>query len=387
MSKKIIIVNQSSGYLTVDIANELSTCFDKVFVFSGGHEISEKELKENVILSNIITYKRNSIITRVMTWFLGAIQAYFKILFLPNYELLLVSNPPIILLLGLFLRRIFSVLIYDVYPNALENIGISKNHWIFQFWEFCNRCVYKKTANVITISEGMKDIISRTCDKEKIFVVQNWSSFENIKRINKEENPFVMKYKLEKKFIILYSGNIGLTHQVDKIIDIAINLKDEIDIVFVIIGDGFRKQELIERVIKSNISSVIFLPFLPVSELPYSFGAADVSIVTLNEKTALLSVPSKTYNYLAIGSPLLCIAPYNSELNRITSKYNVGKCFEKDDINEMVEFILLLKKNPSLRLEYAKRSIETSKYFTKENAKDYVTILTQKIKMSSTRNP
>jgi len=375
MFAQIIIVNQTSGYLTVDIANALSTSFNKVVIFSSSLYISKQQLNSNVNLFPLVTYKKKSYLTRFFTWFMATIQTYFKILVRPGYELLLTSNPPFVPLLGLFLRRQFSILIYDIYPQALENIGISKSHWIYRFWIFCNRLIYKKAESVITISEGMKDVISEMCDRKKISVIHNWSSIENIKKIPKKENSFILKNDLANKFIVQYSGNIGLTHQVEIIIDIANCLKQEKDIIFVIIGDGMKKQALVEKVEKLNLESVLFLPFLHPSEFHQALSVADISIITLNVKTGLLSVPSKTCNCLAVGSPLLCVTPCCSELKRIIDKYDVGKCFEKDNIKEMVDFILLLKNNPNIKQEYSNRAIEASKNFTKSNAEQYKTIL------------
>jgi hypothetical protein len=106
--------------------------------------------------------------------------------------------------------------------------------------------------------------------------------------------------------------------------------------------------------------------------LKYSLSAADISIVTLTEKAASVSVPSKVYNLLSIGSPILCIAPQEAEIARITNKYKCGKCFSKEKVNEMIEFIKLLKREPAIKHSYSENSYQASFDFTWHNAKYYV---------------
>ena len=106
--------------------------------------------------------------------------------------------------------------------------------------------------------------------------------------------------------------------------------------------------------------------------MPYSLASADIAVVTLNDDTAALSVPSKTYNLLAVGAPLLCIASEKTELYKLVSEYNNGKCFDKNAVEEMSKYILNIYNNSSLKNELSKNSLEASKQFTYKNAEQYV---------------
>ena len=79
-----------------------------------------------------------------------------------------------------------------------------------------------------------------------------------------------------------------------------------------------------------NLKNCYFLPWQPSQDLKYSLSAADISIITLTDETALVSVPSKTYNLLAVGTPLLCIASDESELAHLVAAYDCGRCFTKE---------------------------------------------------------
>ena len=113
---------------------------------------------------------------------------------------------------------------------------------------------------------------------------------------------------MQNKFIVQYSGNIGVTHNVETLIEIAELLKDNTDILFQIIGRGPRKSKLENLVKEKNLPNCVFLPFQTDDMFPYSLSAADVGVVILDETTSKGSVPSKSYNLMSYGIPSLYIA-------------------------------------------------------------------------------
>ena len=115
-----------------------------------------------------------------------------------------------------------------------------------------------------------------------------------------------------------------------------------------------------------------FLPWQPSQDLKYSLSAADISIITLTDETALVSVPSKTYNLLAVGSPLLCIASDESELAHLVAAYDCGRCFTKEKVAAMAGFIKELKTDNMLWRTYSNNSMKASLNYTYKNAEQYV---------------
>ena len=101
-------------------------------------------------------------------------------------------------------------------------------------------------------------------------------------------------------------------------------------------------------------------------------AAADLSVVTLTEETALVIVPSKTYNILAVGSPLLCIAPKNSEITKLVQEENCGAVFEKTELDSMDLFLQSLRDNRNLHNTMANNSLNASRKYTFLNAREYV---------------
>lgn len=373
MNKKILIINQSTGYLTIDIANVYAEEYDEVVLLAGSVGKSERELSSKVIVDNIIKYNRSSTLKRVGTWLISFIQILLKLIFrYSKYEVIYVTNPPLSYLASLFVKNRFSIIVFDSYPDALRNIGIRENHWLYKLWSKWNRKLFKKAKKVYTLSDGMAKQLTNYVEKDCIKIVPLWSSSESFKPIKKEDNPFALKHNLQDKFVVMYSGNMGYTHNVETIIDVANLLKNDKDIHFLLIGDGMKKNELVNMVNNYNLNNCTFLDFQTVEVLPYSLASADIGVVTINDETALTSVPSKTFNLMAVGAPLLCIAPEKSEIAKIIRKYDNGGVFSSKDINKIVTFVRTLASDQDKKIKMRNNSLKANDAYTKENAKMYL---------------
>lgn len=371
--KKMVLINQSTGYLMIDIVNAYADRYDSVSLIAGSIKMTERSLKDIVKVDKIIAYNRESFLKRLFTWCWGTIQIFFKLLFkYRGYEIVYVTNPPMCYLLPLLLRRPFSVIVYDIYPDALRNIGVKENNWLYKQWAGWNRIIFSRALKVVTLSEGMGKVLEKYVNKDQIRVIPNWAASVKFRPIKKSDNRFIQRHSLDGKFIVLYSGNIGYTHNVECLIEVARLLKNEVDIRFLIIGEGKKKETLIKMTKEYGLSSCCFFTWQDRDTLPYSLAAADVGVVTLNDETAQVSVPSKTYNLLAVGAPLLCIAPKCSELAYLVSHYDNGTCFDKSEVFLMADYILTLKNNMELQKRLSDNSCNAAKDFTYQNAQNYV---------------
>jgi hypothetical protein len=138
--------------------------------------------------------------------------------------------------------------------------------------------------------------------------------------------------------------------------------------MFVIVGDGDRRKWLDIEIRKRGLKNCLTLPFQPVENMTFSFASADLGLITLGTMASGLSLPSKTFNFMSAGLPLLCIASDDSELNRLVTKYNNGRCFTPDRLNDIVGFLMEISGNPSLRELYKSNSLKASADFTPKNA-------------------
>ncbi len=371
--KKIILVNQNSGYLTIDIANAFTTKYDEVILMAGFIKPMERELSPKVKTRKIVRYDRTSTFKRIYSWLYGSLQIFFLILIkYRKFEIIYFTNPPMGYLSSILLKNKFSLVIYDTYPDALRTIGIRENNLIFKIWAKLNKRIFDNATKLITLSDGMAELLSKYTAKEKIKTIPNWAGSDNFATVLKENNPFVKEHNLENKFIVLYSGNMGYTHNVETIVEVARLLNDDNGIHFLMIGEGQKKEKLVQLIKEYQVTNVTFLSWQPAAVLPYSLASSDLSVVTLNDETSNLSVPSKTYNLLATGSPILCIAPKTSELAKLIDTYSNGRCFENKEVIEMANYIKLVAADPMLKNRLSANSLKASKNFSKSNAFLYV---------------
>lgn len=354
-----------------DIADSFyqSGKYDEIVLVSG-KSISPRT-GSTIRYEKIISYNRKNLQTRLYSWIIG----YFQILFLVllrfrNSELLIVSNPPLLSFLTYFRKRNYSVLIYDIYPDALVSEGfMSDKNIIYKCWAKANTRFFKNASRVYTVSEGMATRLSKYGGNIK--VVPIWYN-SDLKYISKKENKFIKNYNLEDKFIVLYSGNIGKGHNIKLLVQVAESIKDNNDIMFVIIGDGWEKHLIEEYIREHSLTNVLILPYQPYDQLSMSLSSADLAYISVDDKAATLCVPSKTFNFLKLGIPLLCIANENSELTKLIDKYKIGSAFKKDDITGIRTYILHLKNNPE-KVSYIKSNIVKSKEdFSPKNAKEFI---------------
>ena len=371
--KKIVLVNQSSGFLVVDDLNAYCTKYDCVSLLCGRLSPGVRGVNPKVKVDKICRYDKSSGMKRMMSWTWASIQVFFKLLFkYRDYEVVYYTNPPMACFFALLLRNRFRIVEYDIYPDALKTIGIGERSAIYQLWAAFKRRLYKKTDRIYTLSEGMKEILTAYGSAEKIKVVLLWSASEDFKPVAKDDNIFIKKNHLEGKFIVLYSGNIGYTHSVECVVEVAKRMKEDEDVLFLIIGDGKKKAELVQEVEHSGLENVRFMPFQEFSMLPFSLASADIGVITLDENVSKVSVPSKTFNLLAVGCPLLAISNDDTEMYRLISKYHNGRCIAKTKVDEIVNYIRELKGNEKLRQLYSLNSLEAAKDFTYRNAEKYL---------------
>lgn len=374
MNKNIVIACQSCGYLVRDIIKAYSNDGYNVTLISSKSSWAsiEQDLPKKVGYRFVIAYDRSLFAKRLFTWIICTIQMWLIIfLYHRKAELLMVSNPPLCPLLPRLLPNKYSLLIWDVYPDVVVSQGIlSRDNFLVKWWGRQNRIVFEKAKWVYTISQGMKSRLMRYVNESKIKVFPLWPN-GSISRVEKKDNRFIKEQGLEGKFVVLYSGNFGNTHRMDVLLDVAKLIKDD-DIVYLLIGEGGKKMLIEERIAREKLNNVRLLPYQSLTILPHSLSSADIAVVTLDLSTANMSVPSKTFNLMAVGAPLLCIASPNSELGNMVRKYDVGEIFSPDNVREMAQFIIKLKRNPDVRDVYSNNSLVAAKKFTSENAKIFL---------------
>ena len=372
MGRNIVFINQATGYLTIDVINIFAREFEQVALITGSIRIQNTELVPKVRISKIIKYNRGTNFKKAFSWLIATLQIFWLLKTkYRKFEVLFYTVPPTAYLLSRFITSDYSVVIFDLYPDALKANGFDEKGLLYRWWAKKNKQIFSKADKIFTLSESMKNQVLVYSPEADVRIISNWSAFSGYTPVKKKDNPITIREGLVDKFIIQYSGNIGVTHNVETLIEIADRLKYHEKIVFQIIGRGERINVIKDLIEIKGLNNCHLLPFRNDDELYHSLCAADLSVIILDDKTNDISVPSKIYNIMAAGIPIMAIAPGNSGLTEIISFHKVGKSFEKNKIDEMSDYIIELKTDKSLYQSLSDNSILSSANFTDKNALKY----------------
>ena len=367
--RQVVIINQASNYLTVGLCNAFEEKFQTVHLITGSLHIQGEELTSSVNVRWINHWIEKPARKKLLSYLKACIKIYWLLLFrYRKFEVIFVSLPPMAYLLSIILPQRCSMLIWDVYPDVFKITGFKETHPLYRTWGWLNGIAFKKAYRLFTIGERMAGLLKKYAPSDKILVTPIWSIFQENGKVSKKENPFIEEHKIRDKFIVQYSGNIGLTHNVEVMVELAALMKTHSDILFQIIGRGPRQPHLKALVEERNLPNCQFLPFQSDEMFPYSLSAADVGVVILDSVTAKGSVPSKSYNLMSYGIPALYIASDDSELHDYAVKYQHAKCVDHDNLEEAVQFILQLRNSSELYARYADHAVAASEHYRRSNA-------------------
>ena len=367
--KKIVIVNQSINYLTVDICNVFADKYENVSIITGFIHENERKLNSKISVSYINKWVASPIKKKFISYF----KAFVKIFWLlkteyNNFDVFFIGNPPMGYMVNLLVPNSFSILVWDVFHDALKLTGIDNNNYIYKIWAELNKKSFNKCYKFFTISDTMASLLTKYIKHNKIIVTPIWSVFTENKKVERAKNIFIKKHGLEQKFVVQYSGNIGFANRIEYLVNIAELLAEDEHIQFQIIGRGARVQFLKRLVKEKKLTNFMFLPFQSDEMFIFSLSAADLGVVILDESTSKGSVPSKSYNLMSFGIPSLYITSKDSELNKYALEFKNGVCFTGEELDKVAKFIKNLSLDPELQRFYQQNSIKASQNFTIKNA-------------------
>lgn len=360
----------------IDIANALDRAGIDVSLMTGRLVVRNTPVAESVKVIKIAKYVRRNNFLRLATWLIAFLQLAFIIKFRHRKDyLFLVTNPPLVAFLPLICKNRYSFMVFDIYPETLTRMGvIDENSAFIRFWKRTNKIVLERADTVFTLTERMATQLSDYCSNTNVKITPIWSDNKFFRPINKNSNPFFSHHELSGHFIVLYSGNLGNTHNVEIIPELASHVSNR-RILFLIIGDGDRKKWLLDEIEKRQLTNCKLLPLQPVEDIPFSFASGDIALVAQGTQSSGLSMPSKTFDFMSAGLPLLCIAGKESELYNLVDKFSNGKCFTAAQVHEIVTFLEELAEDEELCESYRNHSLLASRSFTRQNAEGIAEIV------------
>jgi colanic acid biosynthesis glycosyl transferase WcaI len=297
---------------------------------------------------------------RLVAWNIYTAWTILNALTFRKGDLLFLRTPPLQLGLTGFLaaklRRVRVVLsVQDIHPDLSIESGILRNRAAIRFAQGLEKWVYGISDHIIVIGDGfLKNLLDKGVPRDKMTVIPNWVDTDFLKPYSKD-NPVSRKYGLHDKFVVMYSGTISISSNraLEHVLEAAATLREDKDVVFVIVGEGLKKAELQKRAGEIGTDNVRFLPFQPYEDLPRLLASSDVLLVPLDKEKSQMSVPSKLYNFLAAGRPILGLAPPDSEVAALIRGTRSGDVVPPDDVAGIREMVLRMKGDPDACREMA----------------------------------
>lgn len=280
----------------------------------------------------------------------------------PRSDVTLVTTSPATLplaALGLWrLRREpYVYLMYDVYPDIAVASGfIRRTSWSVRGFAALQRLMSRQAAAVIVLGDCMAEELVKRYDvaRDKVHVVPNWWSpvYLGHARTRPTGAPLTLTY----------AGNLGHAQEFSTLLDALPGLLGDVHVEF--IGEGERRADLEARVQREGHGRASFLPYLSEEDLAsHLHTATDVALVTLNAEVSGLAVPSKTYNLLAAGLPLLAVMSEHGEIARMIRRSGCGVVVSPGDTAGLQAAVLRLR-DPAARAEMARRARALADEFT-----------------------
>jgi len=350
----------STGYYLTRIAEGLTDIFS-VKVICGqpnysarGVKAAARERHREVEIFRVAgtTLDKNKIPFRLINMLSLIVSTFFKATF--NFQkgdkVLVVTTPPLlpfITALGAALRRArYTLLIHDNYPEILIAAGkTTAESYFSKIMNAANRRLYKHDEKIIVVGRDMKEMIefkvknSNQKTKTPIVFISNWAELEQVSPAPRRENPLLRQLHIEDKFVFLYAGNMGYPNDLESIIGCAEKLKNDKNFHFIFLGSGIKRKWLEKQVAEKAMTNVSLLGSRPRGEQKIFLNACDVALVSLIKKMRGVSMPSRTYNILAAGKPILALSDDKSELQMLVEEERVGWCVPPNETGRLLKTI------------------------------------------------
>jgi colanic acid biosynthesis glycosyl transferase WcaI len=351
---KILLLNQffwpdssATSQLLTDLAVHLAEQGHQVSVISAqtGYAISSDDRQPAVQVYRIksLPFSRGTL-GRMFSYASFYLSTAARALTLPKPDLVLtLTTPPLLSLLGTAIKALRSSTHFiwemDVYPDVAVDLdhfkaGGALDRIVGALADFSRH----RADGIIALGDCMKDrLVQRGIDRDRIYVAENWADGASICPVSKAQSP--------TQLTVLYSGNLGLAHDVATISSAMLNLKHDPRFRFIFVGGGGKTAQLAEFTSQHNLHNVSFQPYVQRNNLGESLSAGDIGLVTQRDACCGSVVPSKVYGLMAAGRPVLFIGPPAATPARIIERFGCGWSIRCGETSSLTDLLVHLAEN------------------------------------------
>lgn len=273
------------------------------------------------------------------------------------------TNPPLMPLLvwlaSCLRRQPYVLFLLDVYPDGLVALGkLKRGGAVERLWSALNRRAFRKAERILVLGRDMAALVERQygCLPRKIRYVPHWSQNEMPAPPRPEATRLWSQLGLRGSFVLQYSGNMGLWHDMETLVRAAHRLLEHKHIRFLFIGDGRRKREAQALAVELGATNTTWLPYQPKETLNDSLACCHVALISQREGLQGVAVPCKLYGILASGRAVVGLVPQDCEVALVIREEQCGLVLKPDDDVRLATAILELSKKPEQAREMGERA-------------------------------
>lgn len=264
----------------------------------------------------------------------------------------------------------------DLWPAVFVDLGVLTNPILIRFLEFWEMFLYRRAALIVTVTESFRqELTLRGLSADKVITVTNGSDVDFFVP-GPRENNIRDELGLQGKFTVSYVGAHGISQGLETVMRAADRLRDEKEIVFLLVGDGAEKRDLLSLRSELDLSNVIMCPVQSRARVRAFYTASDVCLVTLRDIPLFSTfIPSKMFEIMACGIPI--IGAVLGEAREILDRSGASYLVTPEDDLALAEAIESLRAQPEARMQMglSGRSFVSSHYDRRLQAKQYEEVL------------
>lgn len=380
--KKIVLINRfffpdqsANSQLVGDLAFHLAYEGHHVHVITSGQLYEEpaaslpaREIVRGVWIHRVKTsrFGRLKLFGRVLDYLTFYLSTIWMLISLVERGTIVVqtTDPPLLSVVTQSLVRKCEGYLVNWIQDLYPEVAIELNVRVFQgvlgrlLKKMRDRSLTAAAANVVVGTSMLDRLLTSSCIPPSLLhFIPNWTEDTVIQPLGSQNNVLRDAWGLADRFVVAYSGNLGRPHEFETILAAASALRDNTEIIFLLVGGGYRLPELKARVIAQRLTgSFRFFPYQDRAMLKYSLTAADIHWLSLKAELDGTMLPSKFYGIAAAGKPIIVVGSPANELAQLIETHGCGLAVEVGDGLGLAKAIESLASNRTILAEMGSRA-------------------------------
>lgn len=325
--------------------------------------------------------KHKSTLFRILSFVYWHIFSFFLGLSIKRINYILSPSPPlsigfVSILIAKIKKAKFIYNVQEIYPDLLINQGKLKSKFVIRVLKWAEKFVYQNSSAVVTIDQQFyNQIKNRVIDQKKLKIIPNFVDTDLFKPVNNFSSLPESFSNDPSKVKILYAGNIGLFQDWDPVLYAANKLR-ETNVEFWVVGEGVKKDFLLEEIQKSNLTNIKIFPYQNRELMPIINSYADIHFISISKEMEQEGFPSKVYTIMACAKPMIVVSSKNSPLYNFLNELDCAILISENRNDNFLKSILELVNDKNKQIELGQNGFKViqDKYTKDKIIEKYINI-------------